>query len=249
MDAVEIIYKEEIINTLYKELFNIKLVHPAYATPNGSEIFNQVKVEPDKDTKILFKRLDIDYRCVNDTIICFVRSKLATPPARYPQVSFVTPEADFKIRFLLSVTGNFLGNTYTAAAGSKLVYHFTNTINNVQSSNRYITKVIENYNAANSYDAGTIVNSGGDPFVTLLPVNAAAAISIANNTYWKKVLPSEQVVNNADLQSTDVVKPTATCFAVIDVFNTGTTNAAYNLYGAGQQLLSPLYVIPFKSKN
>jgi hypothetical protein len=238
----------DIVRTIYKELFYIKLVHKAYASANGSSIFSEVNVVPDASTKALFKRYEIEYRLINDTIVCFMRSELVTPPNRELKKPFVTLEPEFMIRFLLTASSGFFNRTYIAAAGSSVVYHFTNRINNVQASDRYITKTIENYNAGSSYDAGTVVNSAGEPFASLQPVNAADGIAITNAAYWKKVLPSEQSVNNADIETTAVVKPGEACFAVIDVFNTGTTNATYNLFGSSQQLLSPQFIIPFKSK-
>ncbi len=238
----------DVIRTIYKELFNIRLVHKAFASANGSEIFNQLTVTPDEETKVLFDRLEIGYRCVDDSIVCFVRSELVSPPAKEPKTSFVTFDADVKVRFLLSASPSFLSKTYAVATGSSEVYYFTNTINNIQSANLYLTKVIESYNAVKSYDEGTIVNSGGEPFVTLKPVNAADSISIGNTDFWKKILPAEQVVNNADLADANVVKPNRTCFAVIDVFRTGTTNATYDLFNGSENLMSPVYVLPFKSK-
>lgn len=239
---------EDIIRTIYKELFLIKFEHKAYAASNTAGIFDDIKVVPDEATSILFRRYQIGYRCVHDTVICFMRSELSAPPNKEPKKPFVSLDPEFMIRFLVTATSSFLNKTYTAAAGSKLVYHFTNRINNVQSSNRYISKVMENYVATQSYDAGTVVNNAGEPFVTLQPVNGPDAIAITNTAFWKKVLPSEQVVNNSDLENTASVAPGDTCFAVIDIFNTGTANASYNLFGAGQQLLSPSYFIPFKSK-
>jgi hypothetical protein len=238
----------DIIRTMYKELFNVKLVHKAYSPASKSKIFNEVKIVPDKNTQALFNRFGIGYRCLNNTIVCFIRSELVTPPAAEPKKPYVSLDGAFKVRFLLTASSGFLKNTYVVAAGSKEVYHFTNKINNVQSSSKYITKIIENYNASKSYNAGTVVNNAGQSCVTLQAVNAAGGILITNLAYWKKVLPSEQVVNNADLEDKASVKPEENCFAVIDVYSTGTTNATYDLFGNGQRLLSPVYVIPFKSK-
>lgn len=236
------------IKTIYKELFNVKLAHKAYASANGNSIFNEVQVAPDDNTRALFKRYEMDYRCVDNMIVCFIRSELLSPPAKEPKKSYVLLVEAFKIRFLLKATKGFIGKTYVAATGSKSVYYFTNKINNVQSSNKYITKIIENFNAASSYDAGTIVNSAGASFAAVQPVKSTDSIAITNTAFWKKISPVEQVVNNADLQETAVVKPTENCFAVVDIFNTGTTNTTYNLFGSSLELLSPLYTIPFKSK-
>lgn len=57
-------------------------------------------------------------------------------------------------------------------------------------------------------------------------------------------------VNNDDLKNVAVVKPDKTCFGVIDIFNTGAVNSNYELFNemVTQQMKSPVYSIPFKSK-
>ena len=57
-------------------------------------------------------------------------------------------------------------------------------------------------------------------------------------------------VNNDDLKDVVVVKPGRNCFAVIDIFNNGAINNSYDLFTSSvtQQLKSPAFVIPFKSK-
>ena len=58
-------------------------------------------------------------------------------------------------------------------------------------------------------------------------------------------------VNDDDLKNIAVVKPDKTCFAVIDIFNIGAVNSNYDLFNENvtQQLKSPAYAIPFKSKS
>ena len=99
-----------------------------------------------------------------------------------------------------------------------------------------------------NYDAGTLVSSSGDLYTSLRPVKASDVIPITNTIFWKKILPTEAVVNNADLDEATAVNPERPCLAVIDIFNSGTANNTYNLFGPGQQLLSPFYTISFKSK-
>src|ERR1041385_1148365 len=115
----------DLVKTMYKELFNLKLVHKAYSPVNGNEIFNQLKVIPDQNTKTLFSRYGIDYRCINDTVVCFIRSELIAPPVPEPKKPFVHLDTAFNIRFLLTGTPGFFAKTYISAAGSKVVYHFT----------------------------------------------------------------------------------------------------------------------------
>lgn len=238
----------DIISTIYKELFQIKLVHKAFNNANGTQLFQQVTAVPDNETQQLFSRLSIGYKCVNDTIICFIQSQLVAPPAKEPKTPFVNIAGDVKFRFLLTASSGFFNKTYVATTGSKVVYYFTNKINHVESAKTYISKTIDPYSIAKSYDAGIIVSSGGEPYATIQPVNSADAIPLSNANFWKKILPLEPMVNNADLADTAIVKPATNCFAVIDVFNNGTTNASYNLFGGAKEILSPVYVLPFKSK-
>ena len=238
----------DVISTIYKELFQIKLVHTAFNNANGTQLFQQVTAVPDYETQRLFDRLSVGYKCVNDTIICFIQSRLISPPAKEPKTPFVTIAGDVRFRFLLSASSGFFNKTYVASTGSKVVYYFTNRINHVESAKTYISKSIDTYDVGKSYDAGVIVSNAGEPFATLQPVNSADAIDISNINFWRKILPLEPMVNNADLADIALVKPATKCFAVIDVFNNGTTNVSYNLFGGAKEILSPVYVLPFKSK-
>lgn len=238
----------DVISTIYKELFQIKLIHKAFTSVSGNQIFEQLNALPDEATQQLFDRLSIGYKCVNDTIICFIQSQLVAPPAKEPKKPFVNITGNVRFRFLLSASNGFFNKTYIAKTGSKVVYYFTNKINNVQSSKPYLSNIVATHDITKSYDAETIVSSAGEPYVTLQPVNSADAIALSNANFWKKILPLETVVNNADLANTTSVNPAKNCFAVIDVFNSGTTNASYNLFGGAKEILSPIYVLPFKSK-
>jgi hypothetical protein len=130
------------INILYKELFTILLQHDAYKVnynltippdPNliisNSLICEDLSIEPDNDTKILFARHDMGYRSVNGEIICFIRSKLLTPPALEPKIPYVEFSENVRMRFLLLSSSSFLNKTDVKAAGSKKVYQFSNRFN------------------------------------------------------------------------------------------------------------------------
>ena len=238
----------DIVRLTYKELFTIKLVHTGYAASTGSDLFNKVFITPDKGTKELFARYHMDYRCVNDSLLCFVRAEYVSPPAKEPKRPFVLFNSDFRIRFLVRARAEFINNSFISAAGKEAVYHFTNKVDHVQNGKNLLSKPVENFVLSKSYDSGTLVLHSGDMFTSLKPVKASDVIPITNGDYWKKILPVESVVNNADLVPVSTVKPGEPSLAVIDVFNSGLTNTAYNLFGSGQQLLNPVYTIPFKSK-
>lgn len=106
------------------------------------------------------------------------------------------------------------------------------------------------YDATSDYSAGTIVQEGAQLFQTLQPVAGSDNIPVSDPAYWEEILPVEQLVNNADLQGADLLELEDVCFAVIDIFNSGTTNNVYNLFvvGPDNQLRSPVYNVRFKSK-
>jgi hypothetical protein len=62
-------------------------------------------------------------------------------------------------------------------------------------------------------------------------------------------LSNAAVIGNADLQDAAIVDADEDCFGVIDVYNSGTTNNSYNLFGAGGVLFAPApaYTLTFQS--
>lgn len=240
----------DIVSTIYQELFSVKFLHAGYGVQLSDTISNDIKLAPDAGTEELFKNYNISYRLFNDTLVCFMRSKLFNPPARNPKVPFVSFFTDVRIRFLMFTTQNFMRRTGVIATGKTLVYQFSNTINNVIAADTFISKPVAGYTAAEDYDAGAIVNSGGGLFITIMPVHATDNISINDITFWKPVAPVEQLVNNDDVSHIAALEVSEPCFAVIDIFNNGTTNASYDLFlpGPDSQMKSPVYSIRFKSK-
>lgn len=238
----------DISRLIYKELFTIKLLHTGSATSTSNALLGKLKITPDTDTQKLFRRYSMDYRWLNNSIVCFIRSEYVLPPAREPKKPFITLTENFGIRFLVTAQAEFISNTFITTAGKEAVYYFTNKVDNVKSGRNFLSKPVENFLLTKNYDAGTLVKSGGDLFTTLQPVNALDFIPITNADYWKKLAPVEDVVNNADLGEVSSLKPEQTCFAVIEIFNSGISNSVYNLFDSGQELLSPVYTISFKSK-
>lgn len=236
------------IRTIYSELFTVEVLHPAFESEVGSSIFEAINIVPDEETAKLFRRLDMNYRLMNDRLVCFIRSDFLSPPAKEPKRPYQTIDEDINLRFLVTATPGFLNATYATAAGSKVVYHFTNAISHINGGKNYINRSSAIYDAGKSYFDGSIVNHSGQHYVSLRPVAASDSISINNTVYWKTITADEPVVNNADLAETATVAPASSCIAVIDIRSTGTTNAAYELFGVENELLKPVYTIAFKSK-
>lgn len=240
--------KIDTIRVLYSELFAVQFLHPAFQATQGSAIFDVLNVEPDADTTQLFNAYGIQYRCINDRLVCFIRSDFASPPAKNPKKSYAVITEELKLRFLVNATTRFLQSTIITAAGSKVVYHFTNTTNHVSDGKQLINRPAETHDIARSYFEGAIVNHSGQQYASLKPVDPAAAIQINNIQFWKSIGTPAAVVNHADLQNMATVNPSATCLAVIEITTADTGSAGYNVFGPGALLLSPVYTIQFKSK-
>ena len=179
-----------------------------------------------------------------------MRSERAAPPSTGEKVPFIPFLDEVRIRFLMHVSRNFLNRTVIVAAGKRQVYNFSNRINNVIDDKPFISLPIDQYNASKDYDAGTIVEQGGQLFGVIKPIRGSETIAITDQEYWKEISPLEQLVNNADLDDPTSLVLEETCFAVIDIYNGGTTNPIYDLFDTGpdNHLRSPVYSLRFKSK-
>jgi hypothetical protein len=239
----------ETVSTIYQELFVIQFVHAGYQTPKEKYLTQALRIEPDPATKKLFRDHHIDYRFFADTLVCFVHCTLVNPPAMEPKTPTVSISGDLKIRFLLFASSDFASRTYVVSAGSKKTYHLHNKISNTAGGVVFLTNPVENYSIANDYEAGTLVQDGGNLFSAQKTVLAADAIPISNALFWESLQPVEQVVNNSDLKPNVVVNSAESCFAVIDMFKNGAVNSSYKLFDIGDTLFKPppLFTIKFQS--
>jgi hypothetical protein len=156
------------------------------------------------------------------------------------------------LRFLLSAGSGFIERTFVVHAGGKLVYHFSNRVNNVDAGPPemiYLHKKIAPFSIGNDYLAGTIVEDVGDMYAAKKSVNHADNIAVTNLEYWEDVGDQhDEFVNNADLELSRDMNLTQSCFAVIDIWLSGTTGK-YRLFDAAGQLLSPVFIISLKSRT
>ncbi|MFT3933650.1 MAG: hypothetical protein QM726_08560 [Chitinophagaceae bacterium] len=240
----------ESTDIIYSKLFSIQFIHAGYETPVENFFSQGISITADSSTQKIFSGYDLGYRFDDNVLTCFMRTSLVSPPAAQPRQPFVTIDKPFQLRFLVHNSGDFLSKTYVTAAGTKKVYRFSNQVNNTSGASLFLTTGVAAFAGGNDYDAGTIVQDGGNLYACLLPAPASAGIAISNTTYWKQLQAVEQVVNNADLQDATTVNAEQTCMAVIDIFNTGTTNNSYRLFDGSNQLFNPapLYTVQFKSR-
>ena len=242
---------------MYSELFTVTFLHSAYKIGLDNFLSNVISVEPDNNTKQLFADYKMGYSFYNNVLICYLQSSLVAPPASQPKIPSVQIDDDIKMRFLIMNSSDFFNKTYVAAAGNKKIYQFSNKTDNVSGTTIFLSASVEKWSAAKDYDTGTVVQNTGKLYATLKAVLAADHINITNASFWKSLTPFEQVVSNADLQNAASVgiddksiDPNRNCFAVIDMYNSGTTSNKYRLFDNKDQLLDPApsFTIKFKSK-
>lgn len=240
----------DIINTLYEELFSVRLLHSGYVSPATHVISNDIQLHPDKQTKKLFSNYHITYRLYDNILVCLVRSRLFAPPATNLKVPFMRFLGNVRIRFLMHITQNFLNRTEVVAAGKNQFYHFSNRMQNIIENEPFISRPIWSYDPSAGYDAGTIVQQEDQLFVATRPLAGSDNIPITDPAYWREIIPVEQLVNQADLEDPAPVVLEEPCFAVIDIYNSGTLSSSYDLFitGPEHQLRSPVFNIRFKSK-
>src|SRR5437868_9439476 len=206
--------KLETINSIYRQLFTVKFLHNAYETTIENFLSSGISIGPDEDTKELFKNYKMNYGFYNNTLVCFTQCTFFNPPAPEPKIPSVKIDVDIKIRFLIKNSSDFFSKTYVVAAGNKKLYQFSNKINNTSGANIFLTAPVENHVTAKDYDTGTIVQDGGNLFLSLKAVATADNIAISNTAFWKQLQAVEQVVNNADLQDAANVDAHESCFAI-----------------------------------
>src|SRR5689334_11602588 len=143
----------DVISSIYKQLFSIKLEHSGYLLNQESSLFRSISVVPDEETGRLFLNHQIQVRFINDSIACFVRGVRVSPPAREPMKLFVPFETGMHIRLIVLAGADFLAKTYVAATGKHSVYYFSNRTDNVQGVERFISKTVIGHSTSTDYDA------------------------------------------------------------------------------------------------
>lgn len=113
----------ETITIRYEKLFSVKLVHVDFPIPTTGKnwqasIADEMEIEADVPTKLLFDKYQIHYRFEHDTLLCFVRVETGNdrPFHRLPM--------DFSARFVLNASGALIAKSKLSPAfGGPNSYH------------------------------------------------------------------------------------------------------------------------------
>ena len=119
----------DIIQLLCKELFTVRFIHSAYGFSRKSFIAQNISIEPDRATRVLFTNHSVDYHFINDTLVCYIRTEVLSPPVSGPRTPFIKFDSPVLIRFLVKASTDFLNRTNVISAGAQQNYYFTNQAN------------------------------------------------------------------------------------------------------------------------
>ncbi len=121
--------QRDIIQLLFKELFTVRFIHSAYGILRKTFIDENIFIEPDRATRTLLTNHSMDYRFINDTLVCFIRTEVSSPPGSGPRTPFIKFDSPVVIRFLVNASNDFLSKTNVIRAGAQQTYYFTNQVN------------------------------------------------------------------------------------------------------------------------
>lgn len=168
----------ERITTIYRPLFTVTFLHTGYQTAQENFFNKGMTVTPDGATKELFTNYNMDYRFYNNTLTCFIRCVLFSPPAPEPKAPFVPITGNIRIRFLLHNSGDFFDKTLVTASGSKKRYSFSNRVNNTAGAVLYLSNAVP-VGDADLQDAA-IVDADEDCFGVIDVYNSSTTNSSYN---------------------------------------------------------------------
>ena len=121
--------ERDIIQLLFKELFTVRFIHSAYGVLRKTFIAENIFIEPDPATRTLFTNHSVDYRLINDTLVCFIRTEVSSPPVSGPRTPFIKFDSPVVMRFLVKASNDFMNRTNVIRAGAQQTYYFTNQAN------------------------------------------------------------------------------------------------------------------------
>ena len=140
------------IVTSFRSLFSIRLDHAGYErTVDGivtSSIFNDLKVQPDENTRVMSANYGLGFSSSNNALVCYVRSAGSKSFQPFPDTT--------RIRLLVTASSTFLRKTVVEPAGSVQVYQFTNEGRTGGGADKYLTKNVGGVSADDLFAVGVV---------------------------------------------------------------------------------------------
>lgn len=121
--------KVETITYFAGELFTITFSHSGFDGISGIAVSEILSLKPEKETELLFNRFNIGYALHTNTFVCFIHSRLLSPPTLQPRAAFAIPDADTRFRFLVKADSRFMSMTQINPVSGNRAYYFSNREN------------------------------------------------------------------------------------------------------------------------
>ncbi len=119
----------ETFTYLADELFTITFDHSAFDSLAESTLSDVLLIKPDAETASLLTDYSAGYTFSANSFVCFIHSRLLSPPASQPRGAYVVPEPDTRFRFLLMAGSRFINVTVVEPVAAARFYYFSNRIN------------------------------------------------------------------------------------------------------------------------
>lgn len=234
----------DIIVQKYKILFNLQLVLESFE----GDLNQYFSVQPDEASEAVLAHYQTLSKKQKSAATFLIRTEHAGPADGEPWVSI-----DDTDKFLLQVKmkeNSFLPNTHLAAYDlDNQVLFITNATVNMTGNELLLSKKLESYASANTYEKGFLVKSGTTNYKALQPSSPADAHGVLETDYWK---PITQIgISQADLvdRSSLAELVDLSTILLIEIDSSSSLNNNYRLLNASDKVREVNYIIRFQSSN
>lgn len=119
----------ETFTYLADELFTITFDHSAFDNLSESNVSDVILIKPDAETAVLLRDYSVGYTFSGASFVCYIHSRLLSPPALQPRAACVVPEPNTRFRFLVMAGSRFTDVTVIESVAAGRFYYFSNRSN------------------------------------------------------------------------------------------------------------------------
>lgn len=119
----------ETFQYLADELFTIRFQHSGFNASLNRSLSEAVRIEADEETRTFFQSFSIGSAFYQNSFVCFIRSRLLSPPAPQPRAAYLFPVGEKRLRFFLTGGSRFQNLTLLPPTATGQYYSFSNRTN------------------------------------------------------------------------------------------------------------------------
>ncbi len=222
-------------------LFTVQILHEYY----HDEVCPDFTFMPSVQTAQVLNGYKMVWKQLANTLYVGIQTGGASP--------LVVPDTTTQFTFFISC-GNPLFSNYTnipSTAGQQKLFYFSNLNNNIGNSRNFLSQTMDPYSSAKDYYPGDLVVSAGVVYESIQVNKSATSQAVDKTAYWRPV-DANRYVTSKDLLPTaptvaDEIKG-KNIYGQVDIFNTAAVPVGYQLLGAMNALLAPVYSICFLNR-